>query len=242
MKKTAAFFCMLLIIGLLAKLSYAAKIVQPFVNVAEGDVTVKPGSEDSWIAAEKGRVLYGMDTLRTGQASRAELVAPSGTIRLYQNTVMTVPEVYSGDEGIRDISTTNIENGTGTFRIKRRGKKNRFTVSTKHVFAVVKGTIFTVRCQGKESLVACLFGRVVVSPKDGPFKLKKIYLGPGEMVLFHEDRGFGEKIRFENSMYTWNRWNDHFALEDFTEREPRSEKERDREGCPPDDVLWNNQP
>jgi hypothetical protein len=149
-----------------------------------------------------------MDNVKTGQESRAELKSPSGVTRLYQNTIITIPEFYDTEKGDRDFRTLNVEGGTGLFKIKRRGKKNKFTVTTKHVSVLVKGTTFAVKRAGPQTTVACIAGKVLVEARDKGITDKVILLKPGHVVTFTEGTGFEEKEEHTpcTFQHTWNLW------------------------------------
>ncbi len=237
MKKAHIF---LICLTLIATPAIAAKVKNPFITISEGDVTLRPSFGNIWEPVAVGRILEGLDTLRTGQESRAELNAPSGAIRIYQNTVLTLPEVFQDKDGATDIRSPNVEEGTGLFKIRWRGRKNRFNVTTKHVVAVVKGTTFAVRRNGIESTVACIFGKVVVTAKDQSVTDRKIHLGPGMMVTFTEGVGFGPVLNFEPNMQIWGLWEDEFEFEVTGEEGYTIGGRFGGEGaeCPDEDILW----
>lgn len=210
MKKSTIF---LVCIIFLAAPAFAAKIEAPFVTLSEGDVTLKPDTGNIWEPVMVGRVVEGLDIIKTGQESRAELKAPSGTIRLYQNTVLTIPDLYEGKDGAKDINSPNVNEGTGIFKIKWRGRKNKFNVTTKHIVAVVKGTTYAVKRIDKKSTVACIFGKVVVSAQNKNVTKRTISLGPGQMVIFTEGIGFGKVLNFLPDIFIWKLWEDDFELE-----------------------------
>jgi hypothetical protein len=222
---------------------FAAKVKAPFITRSEGDVTLKPDKGNIWEPVMVGRIVEGLDTIKTGQESRAELKAPSGTIRLYQNTVLNIPNIYEGKDGAMDINSPNVEEGTGIFKIKWRGRKNKFNVTTKHIVAVVKGTTYAVKRIDKESTVACIFGKVIVSAQNKNVTEEKISLGPGKMVIFTEGIGFGKILNFIPDISIWNLWKEELELE--LEVDPEGGQyfiggdsgNRD-DDCPDEDILW----
>jgi hypothetical protein len=236
------FIIFLICITFLATPAFAAKIKAPFVTKSEGDVTLKPDKGNIWEPVMVGRVVEGLDTIKIGQESRAELNAPSGTIRLYQNTVLTIPNIYEGKDGAKDINSPNVDEGTGIFKIKWRGRKNKFNVTTKHIVAVVKGTTYAVKRNGKESTVACIFGKVVVEAQNKNVTERKVSLGPGKMVIFTEGKGFGKIIDFAPSIFTWTFWEDDFEFEVDPQEEGQysigGSSGVGKSDCPDEDILW----
>jgi hypothetical protein len=96
--------------------SSAADKKNIFVSAAEGSVTLKPDKQTAWDPVEAGHLLVAMDNVKTGQESRAELKSPSGITRLYQNTIITIPEFYDTEDGARDFRILNVEEGTAFSR------------------------------------------------------------------------------------------------------------------------------
>jgi hypothetical protein len=195
--------------------SSAADKKNTVVSAAEGSVTLKPDQKTAWDPVDVGHLLVAMDNVKTGQESRAELKSPSGITRLYQNPIITIPELYDTEDGARDFRILNVEEGTGIFKIKRRGRKNRFTVTTKHVSVLVKGTTFAVKKVGSYTVVACIAGKVLVEARDKGVTDKVIMLNPGHVVVFSEGAGFEDKQEHTpcTFQYTWNFWKKKYELE-----------------------------
>ena len=194
--------------------SSAASKKDTFVSAAEGSVTLKLDKKTTWDPVEVGRLLLAMDNVKTGQESRAELKAPSGIMRLYQNTIITIPEFYDTEDGDSDFRSLNVEEGTGIFKIKRRGRKNRFTVTTKHVSVLVKGTTFAVKKAGSYTLVACISGKVAVEARGKSVTDKTFTLKPGQVVVFTEGGGYEVERNYTPCTFnsTWNLWKKSFEL------------------------------
>ena len=187
--------------------SFDFPVVAPVVSFVQGDVTVKGDGAAEWVAAEVGRLLASGDTIKTGSSSRAEISCATGKMRLYENTVIIVPEVV--DEGDKkDIRQVDLDDGTGLFRIRKRGVENGFEVRTSNIIAGVKGTLFGVQHGKKErySKVAVYRGVVAVSDTErtpGTLTL----LRRGDVLEVIKRSGFGEAEEFgpDNVWWKWKR-------------------------------------
>lgn len=184
--------------------SFDYPVVAPVVSFVQGDVTIKGEGAAHWVAAEAGRLLASGDIVRTGPSSRAEISCATGKMRLYENTVIVVPEV--ADEGDKkDVRQVQIEDGTGLFRIKKRGVENGFEVHTSNIIAGVKGTLFALMREKRmnRSRVLVFSGEVEVTDSNRTpgtaTRLKK-----GQSVGF-EDGDFGDKEYFDPKN-PWKQW------------------------------------
>jgi hypothetical protein len=178
--------------GAFAMASFDFPVVAPVVSFVEGDVTVKGSGGAGWESAEAGRLLASGDTIKTGPASKAEISCATGKMRLYENTVIIVPEVV--DEGEKkDVRQVELDDGTGLFKIKKRGVQNGFEVKTTNVIAGVKGTVFAVEHKKKKKITRVVVFSGVVEVTD-PTKSPgtKTTLGKGESLQVEEDQGFGD--------------------------------------------------
>ncbi len=140
-----------LILFLLAlpSLAHTASADPPEVVKAVNDVTVKAAKGEEWKTTEIGRLLYTEDQVKTGQESRAEVDTKPGTIRLYQNAILIIPEL--GMEPVeKKQGSVLLTKGAGIFRLAPRKDKRKYTVTTNQVSMVVKGTVFSVILEGKE--------------------------------------------------------------------------------------------
>ena len=191
-----------------AMASFDFPVVEPVVSFVEGDVTVKGAGGASWEGVKAGRLLASGDTVKTGPKSKAEISCATGKMRLYENTVIIVPEVVNeGDK--RDIRTVTVEDGTGLFKIKKRGVKNGFEVKTNNVIAGVKGTVFAVQHKksGNYTRVAVYSGIVEVTDA-GRTPGTSTRLSRGQTVGITDLLGF---LDFENfdPYDVWNQWKDN---------------------------------
>jgi hypothetical protein len=177
--------------------------VAPVISFVQGDVTVRGAGAIDWVAAEVGRLLTSGDTVKTGQASKAEISCATGKMRLYENTVVIVPEVINeGDK--EDIRQVDLEDGTGLFKIKKRGVENGFEVHTSNIIAGVKGTLYVVLHEKKEkySKVAVYVGAVAVTDKDRTPESLTI-LRRGDFLEVKDQSGFGQVEEFGPDDVWW---------------------------------------
>jgi hypothetical protein len=185
--------------------SFDFPVVAPVVTFTAGDVTIKGAGAIDWDPAEVGRLLTSGDTIRTGPSSKAEISCATGKMRLYENTVIIVPEMI--DEGDKeDVRAVTLEDGAGLFRIKKRGVERGFEVKTSNIIAGVKGTLFAVLHEKAKgySRVAVYSGVVEVTDTGrNPETLTR--LGKGAAMDVEEDAGFGDTDTFEPGD-AWDQW------------------------------------
>jgi ferric-dicitrate binding protein FerR (iron transport regulator) len=185
--------------------SFDYPVQQPVLSIAEGDVTVKPAAGD-WGAASAGMLLNTGDSVRTGPGAKAEISCATGKMRLYENTIIVIPEVV--DEGDKkDVRQVNLEEGTGLFRIRKRGVEKGFEVHTQQIIAGVKGTLFAVQTtgQGGYSRVAVYSGLVEVSDlKRSPGSIN--LLGKGQAVEARENGDGSTDTKDFDPDNAWGRW------------------------------------
>ena len=127
----------------------ASETSPPEVIKAVNDVTVKEAQKEDWGAAEVGQLLNTADQIKTGQESRAEVDTHPGTIRLYENALLIIPELGIGVNEKSRSTDVRLTKGAGIFKLDPRKKKN-YTITTNQVVMGVKGTTFSVILEGKE--------------------------------------------------------------------------------------------
>jgi hypothetical protein len=196
--------CLLVPVTALGMSSFDFPVVAPVISFVQGDVTLKGAGTTGWIAAQEGRLLASGDTVRTGPSSRAEISCATGKMRLYENTVIIVPEVVD-EEDKKDIRYLFVDDGTGLFKIKKRGVENGFEVHTSNIIAGVKGTLFGLQRekQKNRSRVMVFSGEVeVTDSKRTPGTA--IRLGKGESVGAEGD-DMGDKKYFD-PQNPWKQW------------------------------------
>jgi len=183
----------------------------PVVSLAEGDVQVKISGSSTWEPAEEGLILGPGDMVRTGSGSRIEITHYSGTTRLYENTILTVPSIFSRN-GNRDINEVLLEDGAGLFRLDSERLKGGFKVRTRHVVAGVKGTTFAVKTDEQSSKVAVYEGRVEVREIErvddgdaGRSDGDRMELVKGKSIEAVIGKGLGQVEKFKQRD-DWNGW------------------------------------
>lgn len=175
----------------------------PFVSQTEGDVQVKIFGSASWKPAGEGFVLGPGDMVKTGSGSRMEISHYSGTIRLYENTVLTVPSILSRG-GKRDLHKVILEDGTGLFRLDSERLKGEFKVRTRHIVAGVKGTTFAVKTDEQSSKVAVYEGRVQVHEAGKPDR-DGMEIEKGISIEAVNGKGLGQVEKFK-PRDDWTGW------------------------------------
>ena len=182
-------------------------VVSPVVSYVQGDVTVKEAGGSVWDDVEVGRLLSSGDTLRTGASSKAEISCATGKMRLFENTVLVVPEVWNEGEE-QDIREVKIDEGTGLFKIRKRGVDKGFEVHTENIIAGVKGTLFGVKYDvpGKKSSVFVYRGVILVTDTSrAPETATELRMGEALEVVGEEGLGDRKYIDPESPWYLWKK-------------------------------------
>jgi hypothetical protein len=100
-----------------------------------GAVEVASLGQPGWRPARAGLALPVGASLRTGDTGRAEVSLASGTVRIYENSLLRVPGAEAGTERVR------LRKGAALFDVVLpRGRQ--FRVETPEAVAAVKGTRF----------------------------------------------------------------------------------------------------
>jgi len=107
-----------------------------------GSVEIATGEPPSWQVAQPGQSLPPGAAIRTGDGARAEVALDSGTVRVYENSLLRIP-------ARRDAGANRVwlGDGAGIFDVKL-GRGDRFEVETPEAVAAVKGTRFHVSVEG----------------------------------------------------------------------------------------------
>lgn len=180
-------------------------VTVPVLSRVVGEVKIRAHGDGSWTDAEDSMVLESGDTVWTGPGSRAEISHASGTIRLFENTLITVPSIFSEGRG-KEVREVDMDRGTGLFRLHRKKFLGRFEVRTRHLIAGVKGTTFGVTTDEKSTRVAVYRGQVEVTDREGS-ESSRTEVGKGRAVTVQDGRGFGtvEKFKRDNDWKGWDR-------------------------------------
>ena len=146
----------------------------PVVTSVEGSVKIIGKSGPAWRTARVGTLLRSGDRVKTGPKSISEIRFPSGKIRLYENSVLIVPDIR-GRGGDRDIRRVVVRDGSAVFDINPQGVRRKFEFRTRNVQGGVKGTRFAVGYRDGESFLHGL-------PPQPPIMLNRIYICDEEEV------------------------------------------------------------
>lgn len=130
----------------------------PHVASLAGSVEIGSGSPPVWRVASLGDPIAPGDAIRTGHDGRAELVLGTGTVRLYADSLLRLPELASGDDASERV---RLERGRSLFDVLKR-RNGRFEVETPEVVVSVKGTRFAVDVRSVLAQVAVYRGLVGV--------------------------------------------------------------------------------
>jgi hypothetical protein len=134
----------------------AAHADEPRLSLARGQVEVGRGEGGGWRPAREGEALGAGDAVRTGHDGRAEIDLGGATARLYENSLLRLPE-SSGTSGVE------LGEGSSLFDVLRRGEgQGPFEVRTREVVVSVKGTRFGVSLDGPLAAVSVYRGLVGV--------------------------------------------------------------------------------
>ena len=142
---------------------------EPTVAVAvsvQGDVRVKHGKTDAWIAVRRNDAFCPGDILRVMEWSRADLfLMNETTLRLDQNTEIA----FSAPAKEKDFWMDVLQGGA--YFMSRTPR--RFKVGTPFVNAGIEGTEFFVRVENDKALVTVFEGRVTASNDQGTMAIAR---------------------------------------------------------------------
>jgi len=176
---------------------------KPVINKVKGDVRANMPPETDWIQASVGLILNSGDSVKTYQDSRCEIYHAGGSMRLYPNSLVVIPELISIEDKT-GIKRVELNEGAGIFRVPKKQVNNGFEVQTRHVIAGVKGTIFSVENILNGTTVAVYRGYVLVTDPDRSPDTETS-LGPGQSVTVVNGKGFGVISGFEPGD-DWRGW------------------------------------
>lgn len=162
----------------------------PVIAHAQGDVKIRKEGEESWIDAGAGMLLLSGDEIVTGVDSQAVIRFASGSVRIYENSVMVVP-FLGPDRQRKDIRNIFIDEGAGRFMINPRGTREGFEFRTKTVQGSVRGTDFTVKV--KETFTIVVVSKGIVELSDGEGGSERTFaLKRGEAARLDEGKVFDD--------------------------------------------------
>lgn len=188
--------------------------VVPMVSVVVGTVEVQADGGGPWRPVVAGTMVKPGDTIRTGARSKAEVVHPTGTIRLFEHTLLRLP--MEADGRTRWIRRVELFEGQSLFDVvpgrfgdflslvsTRARALFFFEVTTPHVVAGVKGTRFAVGEQGGRSRVGVYSGTVETSDPAGS-PASAATLGAGQVATYEGGRLSG--VGRLDAKDDWGRW------------------------------------
>jgi hypothetical protein len=97
--------------------------------------------------------------VRTGADGRAELQLHTGSVRLYESSLLRLPDAPAAGTGSERV---RMERGGSLFDVLRRSGSDRFEVETPEVAVMVKGTRFSVALADGAASVSVWRGSVGV--------------------------------------------------------------------------------
>lgn len=142
------------------------EVYHPQIREASGPVMVKGEKYAIWEPAEEGMLLLAGDVIRTEKKGYAVIEFASGTVEIFETTVMVIPSTGLKDRK-KDIREVIVEEGNTLFDINHLGVERGFEFRTLNVQGGVKGTMFTVGYNDGETSVDVYRGVVQVSDVEG---------------------------------------------------------------------------
>ncbi len=186
----------------------------PVISNLEGNVKVLGLKYSVWEPATVGTLLLAGDTIMTGWNSRAEISFLSGTVHLYENSIMIIPSIGVQDRK-KDIQEVFVEEGNARFDINPLGVQRHFEFRTKNVQGGVKGTVFTVSFVDKGTNISVSEGTVWISNPDREVKTVRV-LDTGDIIRVETPEDF-LKVRGVNPDYD---------IEDYSYNVPPGQEEK----------------
>lgn len=182
------------------------QVYHPQVKEASGPVTVKGVKYAVWEPVQAGMLLLGGDVLRTEKGGHAVIEFASGTVELYETTVMVIPSIGVPNRK-KDITEVNVEKGNTLFDINPLGVERGFEFRTRNVQGGVKGTMFTVSYVDDGTSVNVYRGVVQVSDLQGTERTV-VNLNAGQSLRVGSEADFTQVKDFDPDQaltdYTYN--------------------------------------
>lgn len=125
------------------------------VRQVSGKVEIGRGEPPVWNPLAVGEAVAPNDRIRTGGDGRVELAVDAGTLRVHENSLLSIPPADAHADRVE------LENGHSLFDVLRR-EGRRFEVRTPSVVVSVKGTRFGVEADSESGVVSVYRGVVGV--------------------------------------------------------------------------------
>lgn len=172
----------------------------PRIAVAHGTVEVGTGEPALWSAARAGESLEPGQAVRTGSDGRAEIRLRTGTVRLYENSLLRLP---SGPASMGESERVRMDRGTSIFDVLRRDSRESFEVETPEAVIIVKGTRFAVALDGPASWIEVFRGTVGVRASEAPLG-REMLVRAGFAAVGHAGDPFELVVRAADD--PWDGW------------------------------------
>jgi len=165
----------------------------PVITGIEGSVKVMGLKYSLWEPATEGTLLLSGDMVKTGWGSRAEVRFLSGTVQLYENSLLVIPSIGVQDRK-KDIQEIVVEEGDVLFDINPMGVERQFEFRTRNIQGGVKGTVFTVSYVHDGTTVNVYEGTVWIS-EPGRERVNLKVLEAGDAIRIESSRDFSSDVR-----------------------------------------------
>ncbi len=188
-------------VALAAALAIArSAAADPSLSVVEGTVEVGRGEPPVWRSARVGDQLGAGDAVRTGPGARAEVALGTGTVRLYESSLLRLPPDATRPEG---PAAVGLERGSSLFEVSKRRPGDPFEVRTPEVVASVKGTQFGVALSRDAAAVSVYSGLVGVRSPAAKLA-NEVLVRPGFSAIGGSGRPFD--LSLSPRVDAWGGW------------------------------------
>lgn len=154
--------------GLTLGVAHASADAHGTVTESIGEVEIGRGEPPVFTQAKKGGSVNPGDIIRTGRGGRIELTLGAGTVRLYENSLLRVPDGKGSGHQVE------LSKGRSIFDVIKESVKDRFEIKTPEVVVSVKGTRFEVDLRNDLAQVAVFRGTVGVRAPDATLELETL--------------------------------------------------------------------
>ena len=134
------------------------------VTLAVGKVTAAPKGSTTFTAVKRGTVLNAGATIKTGPASRAVVLAGTGSpVRLGPGSTLVLQQFGTPAGGKGNSPVLELKSGTVSALIDRKIEPDsEFEVRTAHGIAAARGTIYGVSTDADNSYAKVRRGKINV--------------------------------------------------------------------------------
>lgn len=140
-------------------------------------------------------VIYATD----GQQHQKIILPDSSVVFLSPASVLTVTQPYGDDQRILKLT------GEAVFEVSHNAR-SPFTVMTRDIATIALGTSFKVSSfNGKDIKIALSYGKIVVEDQREDEENSKVYLKPGEAVVYHTNTHVLQKTKSPADQFDYRR-------------------------------------